>query len=153
LTDALTATPYGADIGHEQNTAAQGDVVSLRRDLTPNHGDLMLKVVVAYIDSEKFEAVRRDLAESGITHLAAIAAGSVTPDPFAALPYRGSPHTLALTQKTRLEFVIHEEHLEAAKTAIFRSAGEKTFMFSLAVDQALPENAANPLIDEPDPVA
>jgi len=63
----------------------------------------MLKVVVAYIESNKFDAVRRDLAESGISHMAAIAAGSVTPDPFAAMPYRGSPHTMQLSEKTRPE--------------------------------------------------
>ena len=111
----------------------------------------MLKVVVAYIDSEKFEAVRLDLTKSGVTHLAVMAVGSATPEPFAVLPYRGSPHTLNLTQKTRLEFVVHAEHLDSAEAAIFRNAGEKTFMFSLAVEHALPERAANPLELEPDP--
>lgn len=109
----------------------------------------MLKVVVAYIDSERIDAVRADLAEIGVTHLAVIAVGSVTPDPFARLPYRGSPHTLNLTEKMRLEFVVYAEHLEAAEAAIFRHAGEKTFMFSLGVDYALPEGAANPIEAEP----
>ena len=105
----------------------------------------MLKVVVTYIDSEKFDAVRRDLFDSGISHLAAIAAGSGTPDPFTALPYRGSAHTLALTEKTRLEFVVRAERLESVKEAIFRNAGPKAFMFITKVDEALPEGAANPV--------
>jgi len=105
----------------------------------------MLKVVVAYIDSVKFDAVRHDLAETGVSHLAVIAAGSATPDPFATLPYRGSPHTSGLTEKLRLEFVVHADELEIVKEAIFRHAGEKTFMFFITVDEALPEDAVNPL--------
>lgn len=113
----------------------------------------MLKLVVAYIDSEKVEVVRHELAAGGVTHLAAIAVGSATPDPFAALPYRGSPHMPNLTEKTRLEFVVHAEHLEEAQAAILRQAGEKTFVFSLTVDQALPEAAVNPLKVESGPLA
>jgi nitrogen regulatory protein PII len=105
----------------------------------------MLKVVVTYIDSDKFDAVRRDLADSGISHMAAIAAGSATPDPFTALAYRGSAHMLTLTEKTRLEFVVRAEHLETVKEAIFRHAGPKTFMFVITVDEALPEGSANPI--------
>jgi nitrogen regulatory protein PII len=105
----------------------------------------MLKVVVTYIDSEKFDAVRQDLGESGITHLAAITAGSATPEPFAPAPYRGSPYTITLTEKTRLEFVVHADHLAAAREAIFRHSGPKTFMFVLPVEEALPEGASNPV--------
>src|SRR5262249_26879222 len=49
-------------------------------------GELMLKLVVAYVDPDRFEAIRRDLTEGGVSHLAAIAVGSVTPDPFTATP-------------------------------------------------------------------
>ena len=114
----------------------------------------MLKVVVAYIDASKFEIVRQDLVEIGVTHLAAIAAGSATPEPFAESPYRGSPHMSNLTTKARLEFVVHSDHLEAVKAAIFRHAGEKTFMFWLAVEHAMPVDAANPLDTqfEPEPL-
>jgi nitrogen regulatory protein PII len=108
----------------------------------------MLKVVVAYIDSVKFEAVRHDLAEAGISHLAVIAAGSSTPDPFATLPYRGSPHTSGLTEKLRLEFVVEAEQLDAVTAAIFHHAGPKTFTFSMTVDHASPEGAANTLKTE-----
>lgn len=109
----------------------------------------MLKLVVAYIDSEKFVAVRRDLKSHEITHLAAIAVGSATPEEFDPLPYRGSAHLPNLTEKTRIEFVVRAEHLEAAKEAIFLNAGEKTFVFSLAVDEAHPETAVNPVASEP----
>jgi nitrogen regulatory protein PII len=103
----------------------------------------MLKVVVAYIDSVKFEAVRHDLEGIGISHLAVIAAGSATPDPFATLPYRGSPHTSGLTEKLRLEFVVPAEQVESVRDAIFLHAGEKVFMFWMTADQAFPEGAVN----------
>jgi nitrogen regulatory protein PII len=103
----------------------------------------MLKLVVTYIDSDKFDAVRNDLAGIGISHLAAITVGSATPETFTTMPYRGSAHTLQLTEKTRLEFVVHGDHLESVKEAIFRHSGPKTFVFTIAVDEALPDGAAN----------
>jgi nitrogen regulatory protein PII len=108
----------------------------------------MLKLVVAYVDPDRFEAIRRDLTEGGVSHLAAIAVGSVTPDPFTATPYRGSAHTPHLPEKTRLEFVVRDEQLDVVKEAIFRHAGDRTFVFILTVDEALPERAANPVVGD-----
>ena len=105
----------------------------------------MLKVVVAYIDSAKMDAVRRDLADAGVSHMAAIAAGSATPEQFAATTYRGSSHTANLPEKLRLEFVVDFERIDRVKEAIFRQAGAKTFMFTLTVDEVLPDGAANPI--------
>ena len=108
----------------------------------------MLKVVVAYVDPERFEAIRHDLSEVGVSHMAAMAVGSVTPDPFTRMVYRGSAYTPHLSEKTRLEFVVHDEHLEAVKEAVFRHAGDQTFLFVLSVHEALPDRAANPVGDD-----
>jgi hypothetical protein len=108
---------------------------------------MMLKAVVAYVDADMFEAVRRDLAAQGVTYLSAVAAGSATPEPFAAMHYRGSAQMVQLAEKVRVEFVVRASHLPQVKECIFGRPGRKCFMFVVDVEEALPEGSANPVLD------
>lgn len=101
----------------------------------------MLKVVVAYIDANMFEPIRRDLSADGIASISAIAAGGASEERFVAPHYTGSPHTQQLAAKLRLECVVGASHLQTVKDAIFRHVGRRSFLFVLNVDEASPEDS------------
>jgi nitrogen regulatory protein PII len=101
----------------------------------------MLKVVVAYVDSDMFEPIRRDLAGEGIASLSAIAAGGASEDRFVAPNYQGSAHAQHLAEKLRLECVVGASHLQAVKDAIFRHVGRRSFLFVMSVEEAAPEDS------------
>jgi nitrogen regulatory protein PII len=104
----------------------------------------MLKVVIAYIDSDTFEPIRQDLAAQGIGSISAIAAGGASEERFVAPHYRGSAQVQHLAEKLRLECVIGASHLQMVKDTIFRHEGRKTFLFVLDVEEALPEELVIP---------
>jgi nitrogen regulatory protein PII len=101
----------------------------------------MLKVVVAYIDSDMFEPIRQDLAALGIGSISAIAAGGASGERFVAPHYRGSAHTQHLAEKLRLECVVGAAHLQSVKDTIFRHEGRRTFLFVMSVEEASPEDS------------
>jgi nitrogen regulatory protein PII len=98
----------------------------------------VIKVVIAYIDSNKFEAIQRELTEYGITHTSAIAAGGASRDRFVAPNYRGSPHTQNLAEKIRLECVIGAAHVQQVTETIFKHEGKRSFVFVMNVEEAIP---------------
>jgi nitrogen regulatory protein PII len=98
----------------------------------------MLKVVVAYIDANMFEPIRRDLTAYGIASISAIAAGGASEERFVAPNYHGSPHTQHLAEKLRVECVVGTSHLQAVKDVIFRHEGRRSFLFVLNVEEASP---------------
>src|SRR5262249_47274095 len=113
--------------------------LSLRLDHT--RGARMLKVVIAYIDSDTFEPIRQDLAAYGIASISAIAAGGASEERFVAPHYRGSAQVQHLAEKLRLECVIGASHLQVVKETIFRHEGRKSFMFVMDVEEAFPEES------------
>lgn len=100
----------------------------------------MLKVIVAYIDSDTFEPIRRDLADYGIQSTSAIAAGGASQDKFVAPHYRGSAQLQHLAEKLRFECVVGASHVEAVKEIVFRHEGKRSFIFVMDVEQAVPED-------------
>ena len=101
----------------------------------------MLKVVVAYVDSDKFEPIRRDLASHGIVSISAIAAGGASPDQFVAPHYRGSPQTLNLAEKIRIECVVGASHVQSVKDTIVEHEGKRSFLFVMGVEEAFPPDS------------
>jgi nitrogen regulatory protein PII len=100
----------------------------------------VIKVVVAYIDSDTFEPIRQDLTAYGIVSMSAIAAGGVSEDRFVAPNYHGTPQTLHLAEKLRLECVVGASHVQAVKEAIFRHESRRSFVFVQDVSDATPED-------------
>jgi nitrogen regulatory protein PII len=101
----------------------------------------MMKVVVAYVDTDRFEAIRKDLVACGITHASAIAAGGVTENSgheFVAPHYKGSNQTKYLGEKIRVEIVVGASHVEDAKRVIFDHVGKRSFLYVMTVDEAMP---------------
>jgi nitrogen regulatory protein PII len=101
----------------------------------------VLKVVVAYIDSDMFERIRRDLAAYGIPSISAITAGGASEERFVAPNYQGSAHAGHLAEKLRLECVVGASHLQAVKDTIFSHVGRRTFLFVMSVEEATPEDS------------
>jgi nitrogen regulatory protein PII len=101
----------------------------------------MMKVVVAYVDTDRFEVIRKDLVACGITHASAIAAGGVTEHSgheFVAPHYTGSNQTKYLGEKIRLEVVVGASHVEDVKRIVFEHVGKRSFLYVMAVEEALP---------------
>jgi nitrogen regulatory protein PII len=101
----------------------------------------MLKVVVAYIDANMFEPIRRDLAAYGIASISAIAAGGASGERFVSPHYAGTPHTQHLAEKLRLECVVGASHLQVVKDTIFRHEGRRSFLFVQSVEEAMPADS------------
>ena len=102
----------------------------------------MLKLVVAYVDTDRFEAVRQDLLARGISSASAIAAGGVTAGSgheFVAPHYKGSNQTFYLQEKIRIECVVGAQHVDVVKQVIFDHVGQRSFLYVMAVEEALPE--------------
>jgi nitrogen regulatory protein PII len=96
----------------------------------------VFKVVVAYIDAETFEPIREQLVEHGILCMSAMTAGGATPDQFVAPNYRGTPMTMTLAEKLRLECVVGASHADAVKDIILSHKGRRpSFAFIMDVDQ------------------
>lgn len=99
----------------------------------------MIKVVVAYVDQEAFAQIRDDLNEYGIVSFSVVDAGGVSLDRFVAPHFRGSPHTQGLQGKLRLEVVVGEDHVEKVREIVFRNESKRSFMFVMAVEEAVPQ--------------
>jgi nitrogen regulatory protein PII len=100
----------------------------------------MIKVVVAYIDQDAFDPIRKDLNDYGIESMSVVEAGGASGDRFVAPHFRGSPHTQQLSGKLRLECVVGADHVEHVKETILRHETNRTFVFVLNVEDATPAN-------------
>lgn len=98
----------------------------------------MIKVVVAYIDSDVFAAIRKDLAADGITSVSVAVAGGASTDTFVAPHFSGTPHTQNLAAKLRLECVVGADLVPAVKEIIFAHEGKRSFLYVMAVDEVHP---------------
>ena len=99
----------------------------------------MIKVVVAYVDAVAFDEIRAELSEHGIVSLSVVAAGGASPERFAAPNYRGTPHTLDLHGKLRVELVVGAEYADVVREIIFRHEQRRSFMFTMPVEAAYPD--------------
>jgi nitrogen regulatory protein PII len=104
----------------------------------------MIKLVVAYVDADQFEAIRNELAEFGIVSMSAAAAGGVSAERFAAPNYKGTAHTQTLAEKLRLECVVEDEYVDRVKDAILHHPGRRSFLYVQAVEAAFPEEFTRP---------
>jgi nitrogen regulatory protein PII len=102
-------------------------------------GEDVIKVVVAYVDAVAFDAIRSELGEHGIVSLSVAAAGGASPERFVAPNYRGTPHTLDLHGKLRVELVVGADHVDIVREIIFRNEQRRSFMFVMPVEAAYPD--------------
>jgi nitrogen regulatory protein PII len=98
-----------------------------------------MKMVVAYVDPERFEPIREDLLESGFVSLSVVTANGSVPEATMSGSYRGATIERHLRPKARIECVVGaEEDATTVVDTVLKHAGERSFVFVVPVEQAYP---------------
>jgi nitrogen regulatory protein PII len=98
-----------------------------------------MKMVVAYVDPERFEEIREDLLELGFVSISVMNANGSTPEATMTGSYRGAKLERHLRPKARIEAVVADDASSTVVDAIVKAGGERTFVTVLAVEEAHPE--------------
>jgi nitrogen regulatory protein PII len=97
-----------------------------------------MKMVVAYVDPERFEEIREDLLELGFVSLSVLNASGSVPEVITSANYRGAKLERHLRPKARIECVVGADHAPTVVDAMLRHGGERTFVFVVPVEQVYP---------------
>ena len=81
-----------------------------------------MKMVVAYVDPERFEGVREDLLKLGIVSISVLNANGSTPEATMAGSYRGAKIERHLRPKARIEAVVADDAASPSWTRSSRAA-------------------------------
>ena len=98
-----------------------------------------MKMVVAYVDPEKFEPIREELLEMGFVSLTVSEASGSTPEPTMTGSYRGAKLERHVRPKARIECVLGDDQAQSVIDAMCRIGGEHTFVITLPVEAAVPD--------------
>ena len=98
-----------------------------------------MKMVVAYVDPERFDDIREDLLELGFVSISVLDASGSTPEPTMTGSYRGAKMERHLRPKARIEAVVADDATATVVDAILQRGEERTFVTVLPVDEAHPE--------------
>jgi len=96
-----------------------------------------MKMLVAYVDPQRFEPIREELLAQGFLSFSVNEASGSIPEATTAA-YRGvvvQRHTRA---KIRLECVVGAEHVASLRETIIKHAPEHAFVFVVPVEDAYP---------------
>jgi nitrogen regulatory protein PII len=107
-----------------------------------------MKMVVAYVDPERFEEIREDLLEMGFVSLSVLNASGSVPEATISGSYRGATIARHLRPKARIECVVGDDHATTVVDTVIKHGGERTFVFVVPVEQAYPAETV-----KTDPVA
>ncbi len=99
-----------------------------------------MKMVVAYVDRDKFEPIREELLDSGFLSLSVWEASGSVPEAMVAGTYRGVPVERHLRPKSRLECVVGAEHTRTVVDTVLKHGGERTFAFVFPIEEAYPSD-------------
>jgi nitrogen regulatory protein PII len=97
-----------------------------------------MKMVVAYIDNDVFEAIRSKLLELGFQSLSAWRATGTLPEATITGQYRGVVVERHVREKTRFECVVGVDHVSTVTKTVLELGGPRTFVFVVPVEQAYP---------------
>ena len=97
-----------------------------------------MKMVVAYVDPDRFDEIREDLLELGFLSISVLNASGSTPEATVTGSYRGAKLERHLRPKSRIEAVVADEAVETVVEAILGVAGEHKFIVVQPVDEAYP---------------
>jgi nitrogen regulatory protein P-II 1 len=98
-----------------------------------------MKMVVAYVDPERFDEIREDLLALGFVSISVLDASGSTPEPTMTGSYRGAKLERHLRPKARIEVVVADDASSTVVEAIVRRGGDRTFVTVMAVEEAHPE--------------
>ena len=97
-----------------------------------------MKMVVAYVDPDRFDEIREDLLEIGFLSISVLSASGSTPEATVTGSYRGAKLERHLRPKSRIEAVVADEAVETVVEAILGVAGDHKFVVVQPVDEAYP---------------
>jgi nitrogen regulatory protein PII len=97
-----------------------------------------MKMVVAYVEPERFDQIREDLLELGIGSLSVLSANGSVPEATMTGSYRGATMERHLRPKARLECIVGDEYAQAVIETVLKDGAERTFAFVLPVEEAHP---------------
>jgi nitrogen regulatory protein PII len=97
-----------------------------------------MKMVVAYVDPERFDGIREALLDLGFPSLSAGSAAGTVPETIVTATYRGAAVEQHSRPKARLECVVGSEHAATVVETVLKEGGERTFVFVVAVESAYP---------------
>jgi nitrogen regulatory protein PII len=97
-----------------------------------------MKMVVAYIDSDRFEPIREELLALGFLSLSVLSANGSVPEATVSGSYRGATIERHLRPKARLECVVGADHTTTVIDTVIKHGGERSFVFVVPVEQAYP---------------
>ena len=98
-----------------------------------------MKMVVAYVDPERFDEIREDLLKLGFVSISVLNASGSTPETTMTGSYRGAKLERHLRPKARIEAVVADDAVATVVETIVERGGERTFVTVLPVDEAHPE--------------
>jgi nitrogen regulatory protein PII len=97
-----------------------------------------MKMVVAYVDPERFDGIREALLGLGFPSLSALSAAGTVPEAMVTATYRGAAIERHSRPKARLECVVGADHASTVVETVLKEGGERTFVFVVAVESAYP---------------
>ena len=98
-----------------------------------------MKMVVAYVDPERFEPIREDLLEMGFVSLTVSDASGSTPEPTMTGSYRGANLQRHVRAKARIECVLGDDQAQTVIDTMRRLGGEHAFVVTMPVEDAVPD--------------
>ena len=110
-----------------------------------------MKMVVGYVDPDRFEAIREALLGLGFPSLSALSASGTVPEATVTTTYRGATMEQHSRAKARLECVVGDEHATTMVDTILAEGGDRTFVFVVPVESAFPEDTVK--LDDAVPAA
>ncbi len=97
-----------------------------------------MKMVVAYVDPDRFEGIREDLLEQGFGTLSLLSATGSVPEQTLSGNYRGATVEGHTRPKARLECIVGADHTDTVVSTMLKHGGERSFVFVVPVEQAHP---------------
>ena len=105
-----------------------------------------MKMVVAYVDPQRFDGIRQSLLDLGFPSLSAISAAGTVPEATVTTSYRGSVTESHSRPKARLECIVGDENASTVVETVLAEGGDRTFVFVVAVESAYPADTVT--VDE-----
>lgn len=97
-----------------------------------------MKMVVAYIDPERFEGIREELLQQGFGTLSLLSAIGSVPEATLSATYRGTTVEGHSRPKARLECIVGADHTATVVDTVLKHGGERSFVFVIPVEEAHP---------------
>jgi nitrogen regulatory protein PII len=97
-----------------------------------------MKMLVAYVDPQRFEPIREELLAQGFLSFSVNEASGSIPEATTSAAYRGVSVQRHTRAKIRLECVVGAEHVASLRDTIIKHAPDHSFVFVVPVEEAYP---------------